>query len=94
MAGIVADRWSDGKGWIAHKLRVNVTYAETWKVGEERDCNSEMAGGDLMLACAMYPSEQLSARVWDVTLHGRVTNEEINWMCRRDETSIVCRSTD
>jgi hypothetical protein len=94
LVGIAAGWRFERKGPIGHGLQMNVTYSENWKAGEERDCNSEMVGGDLMLACAMYPGEMVHSRVWDVTLQGRVTNKEINWTCRHDGTSIVCRPSD
>jgi hypothetical protein len=93
-AAIASAWWADGKSWISHRLQMTVAYAETWKAGEERDCNSEMAGADLMLACAILPGEITQSRTWDVTLRGRVTYRETNWMCRHDGTSIVCKPTE
>jgi hypothetical protein len=89
--GVLAARWADRRDWISHSMQVNVMYADTWKAGEVRDCNSVMSGSDVILACAMYPGEIVRARPWNVTLHGRIGGEERNWMCRHDQISIVCK---
>jgi hypothetical protein len=94
LIGIAAAEWADRNGWIAHRLKLNVTYGDTWKTGEERDCNSELVGGDLTLACGIHAGEMTNSRIWDVTLHGRVTDEEISWLCRHDETAITCKPSN